>query len=296
MSDGAHRAANAGRGLMDDEEIRRRIASFPRWHYEFDLKGNRTPIFSQAYVSRHRERKRYFFDPVVELLGGSLKGKRVLDLGCNAGFWSLCAIEAGCDFVLGIDGRQMHVDQANFVFEVKAVERDRYRFDLANIFDLTLADFGRFDVVLCLGLLYHVSKPMELMERIAEVNSDIVIVDTKLSNSRGAYLEVMHEPLDEPRSAVDYELVMYPTRQAVIEMARQFGYSVAVLRPRFRRYTNAWDYWLGFRRAFVCAKKTPLAGAPLPVEPLRLLTPSTFIPTRLARQVVRLLRKVRIQE
>jgi ribosomal protein L11 methylase PrmA len=41
----------------------------------------------------------------------------VLDLGCNAGFWSLAAIDAGADLVVGIDGRQMHIDQANLVFE-----------------------------------------------------------------------------------------------------------------------------------------------------------------------------------
>jgi len=58
-------------------------------------------------------------EPLSELYGGSLKGKRVLDLGCNAGFWSLDALERGADFVLGLDGRRMHIDQANFVFEVK---------------------------------------------------------------------------------------------------------------------------------------------------------------------------------
>src|SRR5690606_28533614 len=93
---------------MDQEQIRQKIASFPRWHYQFDLAGNLTPIFREKWIIRHRERKRYFFDPVVDLCGGSLKGKRVLDLGCNAGFWSLNAAEAGADFVLGVDGRQMH--------------------------------------------------------------------------------------------------------------------------------------------------------------------------------------------
>ena len=88
---------------MDQEQIRQKIASFPRWHYQFDLAGNLTPIYREKWIIRHRERKRYFFEPVVDLFGGSLKGKRVLDLGCNAGFWSLNAAEAGADFVLGVD-------------------------------------------------------------------------------------------------------------------------------------------------------------------------------------------------
>jgi 2-polyprenyl-3-methyl-5-hydroxy-6-metoxy-1,4-benzoquinol methylase len=120
--------------MNDSERLRERVNSFPRWHYEFDLNGVRTPIFNRAHVNRNTQRKNYFFAPLVRLCGGSLVGKRVLDLGCNAGFWSLAAIEAGADFVLGIDGRQMHIDQANLVFDAKGVDPNRYRFQLCDIF------------------------------------------------------------------------------------------------------------------------------------------------------------------
>ena len=103
--------------MADTEALRERVASFPRWHYEFDLGGVRTPILDRAHVNRHAQRRAYFFAPLTRLCGGSLAGKRVLDLGCNAGFWSLAAIDAGADLVVGIDGRQMHIDQANLVFE-----------------------------------------------------------------------------------------------------------------------------------------------------------------------------------
>src|SRR5215218_8439157 len=115
---------------MQDEEIRQKVASFPRWHYQFDLRGNLTPIHKKPRVNRHTQRKKHFFDPIVRLFGGSLEGKRILDLASNAGYWSLASIEAGADYVLGIEGRQMHVDQASFVFEVKEVESDRYDFAL----------------------------------------------------------------------------------------------------------------------------------------------------------------------
>jgi tRNA (mo5U34)-methyltransferase len=254
---------------MRDEEIKQKIASFPRWHYQFDLKGNLTPIWKEEWANRHWQRKRYFFDPLIELFGGSLSGKRVLDLGCNAGFWSLCAVRAGCDYVLGIDGRQMHVDQSNFVLEAEEVEKDRYDFLAGDIFGINFREFGRFDIVLYLGLMYHVSKPVELMEKISEVNEDVLLMDTRLSTLPGRSFQVRREDLDDPRMAVDYELVMWPTWETVRDLAQQFGYSVAALKPCFDDYTGSQDYRHGRRRAFLCAKETDVTRVPAEIESAR---------------------------
>jgi 2-polyprenyl-3-methyl-5-hydroxy-6-metoxy-1,4-benzoquinol methylase len=245
---------------VEETTLRERVASFPQWHYEIELDDVRTPIFDPAHVNRHAQRKRYFFEPLVRLCGGSLAGRRVLDLGCNAGFWSLAAVEAGAEFVLGIDGRQMHVDQANLVFDAKGVAPARYRFELADIFDLELQE-EPFDIVLCLGLLYHVSKPFELMERIAGWNSDLVVIDTTLDNRvRGPYFRVVGQDLDDPRSAVDRPVALHPTSEAVARLADTFGYRSAMLQPRFTRWEGSTSYRDGRRRAFICAKQTPLTG------------------------------------
>jgi SAM-dependent methyltransferase len=252
---------------LDTEQLRERVASFPHWHYEFDLEGVRTPITDPEFVNRHRERKRYFFDPLVRVCGGSLEGKRVLDLGCNAGFWSLAALEAGADFVLGIEGRQMYIDQAQLVFESKGVDQDRYRFLVGDLFSLDLRAEAPFDIVLCLGLLYHVSKPMSLFERIAAWNTDLLIIDTTLSLLPGPYMHVVEEKPEGCLTAVDHIVVFVPTRQAVATLAREMGYSVVMLRPRFRSWEGAGDYLTGSRRGFLCSKQTALEG--LETEPIR---------------------------
>lgn len=263
---------------MQGEEIRRKIASFPTWHYRFDLKGNPTPIHKDDRANRHLQRKEYFFDPLVEMFGDSLAGKRVLDLGCNAGFWSLCAAQAGCDYVLGLDGRQMHVDQANFVFEVNEIEDDRYDFVAGNLFDVDLSHFGTFDVVLCLGLMYHVSKHVNLMEMISEVSNDVLLIDTTVSTLPGSFMEIRHDRLEKVRHAVDYELVMHPTWQAVHDLVRQFEYSSVALAPAFKDYEGALDYRNGRRRAFLCARQTDLARVPAEVEQSPPASPSRSAP------------------
>jgi 2-polyprenyl-3-methyl-5-hydroxy-6-metoxy-1,4-benzoquinol methylase len=260
---------------MRDEEIKQKIASFSRWHYQFNLRGNLTPVKKKSLVNRHMQRKKYFFDPVVQSFGGSLAGKRVLDLACNAGFWSLSAIHAGCDRVVGIEGRQMHVDQANFVFEVEGVERDRYEFVVGDIFETDLQQFGTFDVVLCLGLMYHISKHMNLMEKISEVNDDVLVIDTTLSRARGSFLEVQRQSTDNPLSAVDHGVSMKPTKQAVRDLAEVLGYSVVMLEPDFRDakgepdWTGGHSYRGGSRRAFICAKKMDLSHLSAKVEPIQ---------------------------
>jgi len=250
------------------DAIATKIASFPRWHYQFELNGHVTPIHPPQRANSHRQRKRYFFDPLVELCGGSLEGKRVLDLGCNAGYWSLQAIEHGADFVLGIDGREMHIDQANFVFDVRTIERGRYDFRLGNIFDFDYEPWGKFDIVLCLGLMYHISKPVELIETISRVNDDILVIDTMLSVAPASYLRVRSEDVENPLHSADRELVMSPTKKAVVDMTMAFGYSVAVLKPQFTDYTAARKYRQGRRKAFLCAKKTSLENLSAPVERL----------------------------
>jgi len=195
--------------------------------------------------------------------GGSLGGRRVLDLGCNAGFWSLAAVEAGADFVLGVDVRRMHIDQANLVFEAKGVAPARCRFEQGNIFE---HDFGgSFDVVLCLGLMEHIAKPVELFELIARVGAEIVVIDTALSRKRSSFFEVAWLP--EPGDIVDHALVLVPTCEAVIELARQFGFDAVPLAQNITDYAGMDDYRGQRRLAFICSNSVPLDALPRAEKP-----------------------------
>ncbi len=248
---------------MTVRDIPAHIRSFAYWHYRFDLDGHQTPV-SEQIANRHAQRKAYFFDPVVRLWGGSLAGKRVLDLGCNAGFWSLCALEAGCDFVVGIDAQPVNLAQAQFVFDVKGIARERYLFKRADVLDMNLDHLGEFDMVLCLGLLYHLNQPIALLDKIARVGRDLVLIDTRLSTLPGRAFELRYESRALPSmvlSAHD-DLVLFPTRQAILDMAQHWGYRAIVLKPNFSNYLGAEEYKAGQRRAFVYARQTDLANLP----------------------------------
>jgi len=73
--------------------------------------------------------------------------RRVLDLGCGPGTNS--PVFAGCEYV-GIDINPRYIENA----------RARYRgeFVVADLRDLTLADFGQFDFILINSLLHHIAE------------------------------------------------------------------------------------------------------------------------------------------
>jgi tRNA (mo5U34)-methyltransferase len=271
---------------MDPTELRSRIEGLGRWHYQFEFEsGITTPIWKADRINRHAERSRYFFDRLLQVTCGSLRGRRVLDLGCNSGFWSLKAIEAGAEFVLGIDGRQMHVDQANFVFEAKGIDPARYRFELGNVLSHPVS--GDFDVAFCLGLLYHVSKPTELFEVMAGSGADILVIDTKVSNLPGSCFAIRHEDLDDPRHAVDHELIFVPTRQAISALADQFGYRTAPLALDMRNTEGMKAYEMGRRVAFICARQADLGALPRESPPLEAQPGLRADALRLARSSTR---------
>jgi SAM-dependent methyltransferase len=249
---------------MDTQELERRIIALPGWLYQFEFaEGVRTSVADRTLINRQRERYRYFFEALLALAGGSLAGRRVLDLGCNAGYWSLAAIEAGADFVLGVDAQQRYLDQAELVFEAKEVARARYRFELGNILE---HDFGEpYDVVLCLGLLSHVCKPFELFEVMAGAGAQVIVIDTEVSRERLSVFELARPYTTE--DSVEYPLVLVPSPPAVAELASQFGYDTLALRPQIANPAGMADYRRHRRLAFICTKGLSTDGLPAAAAP-----------------------------
>ena len=83
-------------------------------------------------------------------------GLRGLDLGCLEGGFSLELARLGLQ-VLGIEGRDSNFVKCQALAEHLALPQ--LRFELCDVKALSGSRHGRFDVVLCLGLLYHLDDP-----------------------------------------------------------------------------------------------------------------------------------------
>jgi len=101
-----------------------------------------------------------------------LAGRSVLDIGCNAGFYSMEMKRRGAERVLAIDFDNDYLAQARFAAEVNGLDIE---FAKLSVYDV--ASIGeRFDLVLFLGVFYHLRYPLLALDLInAHVADDLLI-------------------------------------------------------------------------------------------------------------------------
>jgi SAM-dependent methyltransferase len=105
---------------------------------------------------------------------------RIIDLGCLEGLHSIELASRGAA-VLGVEGRQANVAKAEFSRRVLSLDSLEFRQD--DVRDVTKERYGEFDVVLCMGILYHLDTPdlFAFLEHVADICNGIAIVDTQFT-------------------------------------------------------------------------------------------------------------------
>jgi SAM-dependent methyltransferase len=128
---------------------------------------------------------------VISDVCGDLPNLRILDIGCNEGLYALELASRGA-VVLGVDARQAHIEKARFAAHALGLE---VAFEQLDVRDIDLDRHGRFDVVLAVGILYHLDAPdlFEMLARLARMTSRLVI-DTHVSPYAQDVVEHNGEP------------------------------------------------------------------------------------------------------
>lgn len=125
---------------------------------------------------------RRIFQSVCDIAGKPVQSLRILDLACLEGLYAVEFARHGAR-VVGIEGREANIEKARFAKEVLALENlELARDDVRN---LGREKYGDFDVVLCLGILYHldVSHVFSFLEQVAAVCRGFALLDTHVSLS-----------------------------------------------------------------------------------------------------------------
>lgn len=227
---------------MDTQAIARVVAEFESvqpWNHNFKLPGGvETRPGAQGSHGKNLiklERIR----PLLEAIGPS--GKRVLDVGCNEGFFSLHLASAGAD-VLGIDVDKHRIAKARFVQSVTGEAKVDFR--LLDIYSEEFAVLPGFDFCLCLGVLHRVPDPFRALGALGG-KTELLLLEwkaLKFGPHDDAFAYFSPKGIDERDFyGTEYWLLSYA---AVERMLRRLGFS------RFHRIDDPTQ-----RRALLVAGK-----------------------------------------
>jgi len=153
-------------GSLQDH-IRERVRALGPWFHNITLHGVQTA--PDHFLGDYPTVKWQHFADAVP---ADLSGRTVLDIGCNAGFYSMEMKRRGAARVLGIDFDDDYLRQARFAAEIEGLDIE-YR-------KLSVYDVGalgeRFDLVLFIGVLYHLRHPLLALDLIHDhVARDLLV-------------------------------------------------------------------------------------------------------------------------
>lgn len=177
-----------------------------------------------------RNRMTHRYNAIIKWNKHIFDGKRVLDLASHDGRWSILALEAGADHVTGIEARLPLVSKGTDLFDQFSVPTSSYEFIVGDIHDVipTFTEVGQFDIVMCLGFLYHTPHPQWLLEQISRLCPDVMILDTKVSPLDDPIIVMSEEPTNSNLAAWNGNeptaLISMPTLSALKMMIPAAGF------------------------------------------------------------------------
>jgi tRNA (mo5U34)-methyltransferase len=167
------------------DEIRRRAEALGPWFHNIDLNGVWTA--PDHFLGDYPAVKWRSFAGAIPQ---DLTGKSVLDIGCNGGFYSIEMKKRGAKRVLGIDFDDEYLAQARFAAEVTGLEIE---FRKLSVYDVGALG-ERFDLVLFMGVLYHLRHPLLALDLIHEHVAKDLFVFQSMQRGSNEVEEVEENP------------------------------------------------------------------------------------------------------
>jgi tRNA (mo5U34)-methyltransferase len=217
------------------QELEQRVRALDPWFHNLDLRGIRTA--PDHFLGNYPEK---FFQHFSAALPADLSGWSVLDVGCNAGYYCFEMKRRGAARVVGLEPDGRYLAQARLSAEVLGLEVEFLQRDVYTVGSLD----GPFDLVLFLGVLYHLRHPLlalDLLRRHAVgrmlVFQTMLRGDAEVAPVAEDYPFHDRTPFDQPgyprlhfverRYAHDHTNWWVPNRACAEAMLRSAGFDIA---------------------------------------------------------------------
>src|SRR3954464_2078618 len=151
----------------DRGQVAQQVRALGDWFHNIDIGGVQTA--PDHFLGDYPRVKWQRFQAAIP---ADLRGKTVLDIGCNGGFYSIEMKRRGADRVVALDFDDRYLAQARFAAASLGFDIEFRKLSVYDVHKLN----ERFDVVLFLGVLYHLRHPLLALDLIHEhVARDIFV-------------------------------------------------------------------------------------------------------------------------
>ena len=194
-----------------------------------------SPLTQEGLIRRRFERRLRLLQIPEDLTGWT-----VLDIGAWHGFFSFECERRGADRVMAVDRFAWDKFGMDEFLDAKARLGSRVEHRHLDVHELDPDEIGQFDLVLLLGVFYHLRNPLQALERIRRVTKRLLICETHvlLPFIHERYPLVPFFPGDENAEEKPYEMCAMPTIEALRQMLKSVGFrEVDVV------YTPSFRYW-----------------------------------------------------
>ena len=247
-----------------DKKLLRKIKELDPWFYPLKIKNVRVVpgIGSNQPPQRLNDRTLFREHLIVgEVIKRyDLKDKSILEVASNMGYWSSRYVQHGARRVVGIEGRDLFIKQAELYWStVKLLPKNQYKFILGNVLDKELwariVDMGPFDVTLCTGILYHLPDYRYLLEMISKVTKDLIVIDSRVSKESE---QLSSEPGDLKFNSIEQTRErIIPNIYKLMEYIELLKFNPELIEPRFiipQTIPLCDDYNVNNRVTIICSR------------------------------------------
>ncbi|CAN5880947.1 hypothetical protein BH18ACI4_BH18ACI4_07870 [soil metagenome] len=214
---------------MTREEILAELKRLAPWFHSIDLGGG-IVTKTESVMGEPIDHPNEPWQVIQRCLPGDLGGKSLLDVGCNAGFYSFESKRRGATRVLGVDGQRQHIRQALFVRRVLGLDLE---FRRMNVYELDQRTLGQFDITLALGLIYHLKHLVLALENLYKVTREMLIIETAIMPPERTPSSFTH-PLGETQMRLHALAVVENPQAAKEQVCNWFLPSVEALEALLR--------------------------------------------------------------
>ncbi len=171
--------------------LRRQVEALGPWFHNMDL-GDGVQTAPDHFLGDY---PRFKFDRFAAALP-DVTGRTVLDIGCNAGFYAIELARRGAARVVGIDSDDRYLAQARLAAD--ALGQQQIEFGNLSVYDVA-AIGERFDLVVFMGVFYHLRHPLLALDLIREhVAGDTMLFQTMQRGADAALAVPEDHPFHMP--------------------------------------------------------------------------------------------------